>query len=87
MNDRRRLTPHQRYVLAQLERMSRGGNWISLDNIGSKGALEQLVDKGFAQRDELAGPRGGRHLYYRPLYVRDGNGRLVRCAGPARSQA
>jgi len=63
-----RLTRHQADVLARLTRLSDNGTrWVALDTIGSRGALDHLVDKGYAERLESVGPRGGRLFHYRKL--------------------
>jgi hypothetical protein len=66
---RPRLTPHQREVFGRLRRWSDrvGGGWVALDVIGSRAALDHLVDKGHAERTVIYGPRGGRRPLYRPL--------------------
>lgn len=66
-----RLTPHQRRVYDRLERffLRRLGSrdpWVPLDKVGSRGALEHCVVKGWARRQVTLGPRGGEHLSYRP---------------------
>jgi hypothetical protein len=67
---RPRLTPHQRDVLRDLERVSERldvrGSWVGLDVIGSRAGLDHLVDKGYAERRMTYGPRGGEHPEYRP---------------------
>lgn len=67
-----KLTTHQAEVLARLKRLSGryGNGWVAVRYIGSRGALEKLVEKGWAQVDVRRGPRGGEHRYYRPT-VRD----------------
>lgn len=63
-----KLTPHQANTLGRLRSYSRHeGRWVPLHIIGSKGALDKLVEKGLAERHELRGPRGGTHYQYRPL--------------------
>lgn len=78
---RPRLTSHQAEVLDRLRRHSRSGRrfvagpglplaqrgWVPLWLVRSRGALDHLVDKGYAVRDSLAGPRGGAHWLYRPV--------------------
>lgn len=65
---RRRLTPHQRDVLADLRLRSRllGGDWVNARDIGSRSALEHLVAKGWADVEDRRGIRGGIHRFYRP---------------------
>lgn len=68
-----RLTSHQREVLARLRKRSETsgrvgqGGWVRADVIGSAGACAHLVDKGYVERKEESGPRGGEHHYYRPI--------------------
>jgi hypothetical protein len=66
---RPRLTSHQAEVLERLRRQShnRPSGWVHLAVIGSRGGLEHLVSKGFAERRTEPGPRGGEHPYYRPV--------------------
>lgn len=61
-----KLTPHQANILGRLRSYSRDGRWVPLRVIGSKGALDKLVDKGLADRQNHPGPRGGMHYHYRP---------------------
>jgi len=67
----KRLTPHQREVWKRLCKYAsndnaRGGDgWVSAKDIGSRGALDHLVAKGYAERKEDIGPRGGSHYFYR----------------------
>lgn len=63
-----RLTQHQKRVLADLKRASRWARdgWAAAADVGAPAGLEHLVDKGYAERQMREGPRGGRHLYYRP---------------------
>jgi len=66
---RRKLTPHQEWVLACLVRASRptwDHGWVALDRIGSKQGLLHLVAKGWAEVREGYGPRGGIKLSFRP---------------------
>lgn len=82
MSSRQRLTTHQSEVFARLERVSvptvtlehEDGHtevlqrrWIDSRRIGSAGALDHLVAKGYAERREVRGPRGGYHYEYRPV--------------------
>ena len=65
---RPKLTPHQKTILAMLTRMSDNGRrWVPLSNIGNKGACGHLVAKGYAERLEETGPRGGRLFSYRTM--------------------
>jgi len=78
---RPRLTAHQAEVLDRLRTHSHSGGrrvigpglpvaprgWVPLYLVGSRSALDHLVEKGYAQRDSLAGPRGGVHWLYRPV--------------------
>jgi DNA-binding PadR family transcriptional regulator len=61
-----RLTPHQTEVYDRLARMS-GRRWMSVESIGSRGALKKLVKKGYAEERTDHGPRGGVRLYYRNI--------------------
>lgn len=64
---RRRLTPHQREVYDRLVLRAGGTRaWVPLANLGSRTALQHLVAKGWAERQELRGPKGGSLLEYRP---------------------
>ena len=67
MTARPRLTKHQREVYARLARVSRGERWIAGRLLGSRVALVHLVEKGYAEVQSQAGPRGGEHLYYRSV--------------------
>jgi len=62
------LTKHQRAIWNQLKRWSNHtqDHWVHGSMIGSSGALEHLVRKGYAERDVYYGPRGGEHRRYRP---------------------
>lgn len=77
---KRRLTSHQQEVFGRLTALSRPTvtrehddgtvevlqrRWVPLKNIGSRGALDHIVEKGYAQRRNLTGPRGGSRLEYR----------------------
>lgn len=74
---RPKLTPHQANTLGALQTFSRGygrrasgcdhvAGWVPLSAIGSKGGLNKLVAKGYAERMETSGPRGGARYWYRP---------------------
>lgn len=65
---RNKLTSHQREVNARLQRLSRhtAQGWVSAAHIGSRHALDRLVEKGCADRKVETGPRGGEHKFYRP---------------------
>jgi hypothetical protein len=62
------LTPHQRETLHTLKRWSNRtqDHWVHGSMIGSSGALEHLVRKGYAEVDIYYGPRNGEHRRYRP---------------------
>jgi hypothetical protein len=66
---RARLTPHQRETFDRLEHLAQrsGDGWVSADTLGSRGALEHLKRKGWAERRTELGPRGGEHRSYRPV--------------------
>lgn len=83
---RRRLTSHQAEVFGRLTQRSRPTvtlehddgsvevlqrRWVPLREIGSGGALDHIVDKGYAERREIRGPRGGYHYEYRILELTD----------------
>jgi hypothetical protein len=76
-----RMTPHQKRVYLSLalasDRAERhwGDPWIGADVIGSRAALDHLVDKGYALRQDRPGPRGGHHYHYRP--TKDAAGQVV----------
>jgi hypothetical protein len=60
-----KLTPHQREVLNRLIR--RAQRWpVDVRDFGSRGALDKLVDKGWATVEISYGPRGGEIRRYRP---------------------
>lgn len=65
-----KLTPHQRWALLHLERHAParldGERWASVKDTGSPTAMEHLVRKGYAERRNETGPRGGELRYYRP---------------------
>lgn len=82
MSRKARLTSHQAEVFGRLERHSTPvvslehedgtvevlkRKWIDSRQIGSGGALDHIVAKGYAERREVRGPRGGYHYEYRPL--------------------
>lgn len=62
------LTKHQREVRNVLVRWANRtqDHWVHLSMIGSQGALDRLVAKGYAEVDVYYGPRGGEHRRYRP---------------------
>ena len=73
-----RLTPHQKWALERLERLSRPivrdglgapitWRWVHVKDTGCPAAMEHLVRKGYADLDVARGPRGGEHRYYRPV--------------------
>jgi hypothetical protein len=65
-----RITPHQRYALDRLRRLSSlmGDNrWVYEKDSGAPAALDHLYRKGYVEREIRTGPRGGEHVYYRPL--------------------
>jgi hypothetical protein len=64
----KRITAHQRAVYDRIVRLSRETRrWVASDFIGSRGACEHLVAKGYLARREVVGPRGGITYEYRPL--------------------
>jgi hypothetical protein len=66
---RRSLTSHQREVWHRLRRWTNRtpSGWVHSSILGSVGALDHLVDKGYAERDSYSGPRGGEHHRYRAI--------------------
>ena len=65
-----RLTSHQREVLGRIQRLSRGGGrWAHERHIGSHGACWHLVNKGYVDVREVAGPRGGTSYEYKSKEV------------------
>lgn len=76
------LTSHQAEVWGRLKRHCRPSvtiehedgtvevlqrRWVDVRTIGSRGALDKLVAKGYAEMREQRGPRGGYLYEYRPL--------------------
>ena len=63
-----KLTPHQREVYDRIARFSRRGSdrWVDARNIGSLGACNKLVEKGWITVDITYGPRGGEQYWYLP---------------------
>lgn len=63
-NLRPRLTPHQREVYGRIVRQSRHNGHALAENIGSTGAVEHLVEKGYVVKHlAYTGPRG-REFYH-----------------------
>lgn len=63
-----RLTPHQKYALARLTAMSGGeGHWVRATDAGCVGGLRRSWVKGHLARKVERGPRGGEHVFYRPI--------------------
>ncbi len=74
-----RLTSHQAEVFGRLKRRSgihgrHDGDgrliewgWVHEDEIGCHGGLSRLVLKGYAERREVRGPRGGYSYDYRVI--------------------
>lgn len=61
-----RLTPHQSEVLASVKRTSQHtpGGFV---NVGADRTCQRLVTKGYLEARETFGPRGGKHVAYRPV--------------------
>jgi hypothetical protein len=65
---RPRLTPHQREVYARIVRQSRYNGHALAENVGSRGAVEHLVEKGYVRKVlAYTGPRGGEFHHLHPL--------------------
>jgi hypothetical protein len=63
-----KLTPHQREVFDRLTRVSgRNRRWVAFRYIGSRGALNKLVSKGYVESLVEYGPRGGERWSFRPI--------------------
>jgi hypothetical protein len=70
MTARPRLTPHQRRTFDRLVHLTRwqSTGWVPAESVGSRGALDHLVRKGWAERTvQSVGPRGGERYAYRPV--------------------
>jgi hypothetical protein len=69
---RGKLTKHQREVYDFIVRVSRRRGpdryvWINESSIGSRGACNKLVEKGWVESKVEYGPRGGEYFSYRPI--------------------
>jgi len=96
-----RLTPHQRNIYGQVLRRSVRASlpgqrlWVPATAVGSRGALAHLEEKGYLERTQKSGPRGGTRYLYRPnelearvwehLVHRQTGPSSVRCGAPMRT--
>ena len=72
------LTPHQKWALCRLARMTRASmssqsfveraqeGFVLGKDVGAPAAMEHLARKGYVERKIEIGPRGGEHKLYRP---------------------
>jgi hypothetical protein len=64
----RPLTQHQREVFGRIQRLTRR-NPTAESNIGSRGAVEKLIDKGYVEVVRVEyGPRGGERRFIQAVY-------------------
>jgi hypothetical protein len=68
------LTKHQRDVYNDIVRMSRRLRsdgvayvWVDGQHVGSRGACDKLIAKGWIESRVDRGPRGGEYYSYRPI--------------------
>lgn len=59
---RKRLTTHQAEVYKCIERRAKHGP-VHIRDIGSKGAVLHLAEKGYVTIENRPGPMGGDHLW------------------------
>lgn len=65
---RPRLTGNQRIVLLTIQRMDKGGErWVKEQYVGARITCWHLHDKGYIERREVIGPRGGTTYEYRSI--------------------
>jgi hypothetical protein len=68
------LTKHQREVYEDILKLSRRlasdgfmFRWVDGGHVGSRGACDKLVEKGYIEVQIQRGPRGGEYPLYRPI--------------------
>ena len=67
---RGKLTKHQREIYNDIVRMSRRRDrwvWVDAAHVGSRGACNKLIAKGWIESQVETGPRGGEYYSYRPI--------------------
>ena len=67
MSARPKLTPHQREVYDRMMRIGNREGWVQFKWLGSRGACNKLVAKGYAEHRFTYGKGGGEHSWYRAL--------------------